>query len=342
MRVLFIGPKKSLNKYLSNSYLQFLALKKLYKNVDSIDSSQILFLPFLTNKIFIHISPLIFEYFINFYILSRIKKKYDLIWIKGGDFIGKKLILELKKKTKKIVFVCNDNPFVKRDKQRWKLFLPAAKYYDCIAFQDKSRIIPSKKWGVKNSLLTIPPYDKNTHKKQKILRKEKKKYQNDIIFIGTWSPKKGEFIKKLIKLGLNINVYGLSWDKDPDYQSFKSNVKLDHVSHPNYSKLIQNSKIALCLFAEGNLDTITARSIEIPAIGTLLFSLRTTAMKNILVENKEAIFFSSPKECFEKCKHYLKNQKKAQKIANKGHIKITKILKPSHENLIKKIVKYVF
>ena len=188
----------------------------------------------------------------------------------------------------------------------------------------------------------MPPYDKNIHKKQKILKNEKKKYQNDIIFIGTWSPKKGEFIKKLIKLGLNINVYGLLWDKDPDYQSLQCNVKLGHIFHPNYSKLIQNSKIALCLFAEGNLDTITARSIEIPAIGTLLFSLRTKAMKNILVENKEAIFFSSPKECFDKCKYYLKNQKKAQKIANKGHVKITKILNPSHENLIQKVINNIY
>ncbi len=342
MKILFIGPKRSLNKGYSNSYLQFKTLKKLYREVDSIDSSKILFLPSLTGKIFIHISPYILEYFINFYILSRVKKEYDLIWVKGGDFIGKKLILELKKKTKKIVFICNDNPFVKRDKKRWKLFLPAAKYYDCIAFQDRSRLSPSKKWGVRKSLLVLPPYDLNVHKKQKISKKEKIKYQNDIIFVGTWSPKKGEFIRKLIELGLNVNIYGGLWDKDPYYKILKSKIKLGHVFNPHYSKLIQNSKIALCLFAEGNLDTITARSIEIPAIGTLLCSLRTKSMKNVFIENKEAIFFSSPRECVEKCHYYLNNENEAKKISRAGHIKITKILKPNHENLIKKVIDYVF
>lgn len=102
MKILFIGPKRSLNKGYSNSYLQFKTLKKLYRDVDSIDSSKILFLPSLTGKIFIHISPYILEYFINFYILSRVKKGYDLIWVKGGNFIGKKLILELKKKLRKL------------------------------------------------------------------------------------------------------------------------------------------------------------------------------------------------------------------------------------------------
>ena len=341
MKILFIGPKLSLNKNISNSYLQYRALKKLYRSVDIIDSNKILFFPFLANKIFFHISPLIFEHYINFYILSKINKKYDLIYIKAGDFIGKRLILKLKKISKKIVFFCNDNPFVKRDKNRWKLFLPAAKYYDCIAFQDKSRIRLSKRWGVKKSLLVTPPYDLNTHKKQKGSKLVNKKYQNDVIFIGTWSPKKGEFINKLIKLGLNINVYGSSWNKDPNYDEFRSKVKLGHVFNPNYSKFIQNSKIALCLFAEGNLDTITARSIEIPAIGTLLCSLRTKSMKNIFIENKEAIFFSSPKECVIKCNYYLQNYKKAEKIAKKGNIKITKILKPTHENLIKKIIKFL-
>ena len=90
MKVLFIGHKKSHNKYLSNSYLQYSALKKLYKNVDSIDTSQILFLPSITSKIFTLISPFIFEHFINYQILIRTKKKYDLFWVKGGVIWKKK------------------------------------------------------------------------------------------------------------------------------------------------------------------------------------------------------------------------------------------------------------
>ena len=76
----------------------------------------------ITDRIFWHISPKIFEPFLDNYILSSVKKYYDLIYVKSGDLIGKNLILKLKKKTKKIVFFCNENPFTTRDKQRWKLF----------------------------------------------------------------------------------------------------------------------------------------------------------------------------------------------------------------------------
>ena len=41
--------------------------------------------------------------------------------------------------------MCNDNPFVSRDKNKWKLFHKAASYYDLIAYQDVSRIYLAKK-----------------------------------------------------------------------------------------------------------------------------------------------------------------------------------------------------
>ena len=64
-------------------------------------------------------------------------------------------------------------------------------------------------------------------------------------------------------------------------------------------------------------------------------------MSNILIENKEAIYFKSPEECFKKCCYYLNNPIKAKDIANKGKIKITKILKLNHENLMKQVIKRV-
>ena len=329
MKVLFIGPKSG------NSYLQFNAIKKFYKKTDFIDDSKILFYTKITSKIFWHISPLIFENLINRKILSKINSKYDIIFIKTGHLIGKKLILKLKINTKRIICLCNDNPFVKRDKNRWKLFLQASKYYDIIVYQDKSRIILAKKFGLKNSLLTIPTYDSKIHKRYKISLKEKNKFKNNIIFIGTWSPEKGALLYKLKKLGLDFKIYGTRWDKDSNYNFFKSMIKLGNVNNPNYTKLIQNSKIALCLFSEQNLDTITARSVEIPAIGTLICSFRTKSMTDIFVENKEAIFFKNEVECFNKCNYLLENPDKIRRIANKGHIKITKTLKLNHDTLIK-------
>ncbi len=334
MKILFIGPK------FGNSLLLFKTIKNKFKNTQIIDTKNILPFPKINNKIFHHFSPIIFEKKINKKILINIKKKYDLIFVKSGEIIGKKLILELKKYSKKIIFFCNDNPFVNRDKNKWKLFLSSAMYYDVIAYQDISRVKLAEKLGLRNSLLVLPPYDSKIHKRYKMTLRERKRYKNKIIFVGTWFPERGKFLKKLIDKGLPIKIYGGRWEKDPFYEKLKDRITIGHFYDEKYSKLIQGAEMALCLFSKQNKDTITARSTEIPAIGTLLCSYRTNAMSKIFTEDKEAVFFSNVKECVNKCKYYLKNKSLAKKIALNGHVKITKKMKVSTHDLFKKIIKH--
>ena len=95
MKVLFIGPKSG------NSYLQYLALKEINEQTHFINDRNILFYKRITEKIFWHISPLIFENYIYKKIISKINSSYDIIIVKAGHLIGKKLIMELKKKNEK-------------------------------------------------------------------------------------------------------------------------------------------------------------------------------------------------------------------------------------------------
>ena len=336
MKILYLGPNKG------NAYIQYLVLRKKYKVVDLINPFEAFIFKELSIRLFINLNPFMFEKRINSYLLKRVKGKYDLIYVKCGELISENLILELKKKTKKIIYFCNDNPFVKRDKKRWKLFLPASKHYDLLIFQDQSRLKYLKKWKIKKGLLVLPPYDPNNHKKMFLTKHEKLKYRCEVIFIGTWSPLKGKFLKKLIDYGLNIKICGSRWNRDPEYYKYNKNIRLGHVRNPLYAKMIQSAKIAICLFNEGHQDTITARSIEIPAIGTAIFSYKTKAMEKVLKNNKEAIYFKTPKECYKKCTFYLNNLSLLNRIAEKGKFKITKKIKPTQDNLLNQIIKETF
>ena len=333
MKFLFIGEKSVTN------LAQYHALKKLYKNVDFIDPLEIFLFRKIYLAIFRKISPKIFQPIINLYILSKIKnKKYNLIFVRNIEYIGLKLILTLKNFSKKIIAYCVDNPFVSIDFIRWKLCKPTLKYYDLIVFQQFNRIMQAKRHNLKKTLFVLPSYDKKAFRPPKISIKEKKKLQNDIIFIGTWFPKRGKFIKSLYDKGLKFKIYGNRWNKDKYYDQIKNNIVLGHVANPLYSKLIYCSKIALGLVSDENKDDITHRSIEIPAIGTLLCAKRTKTHKKTFVENKEAIFFKDAKECVQKCKKLLKNEKLLKEIALNGHLKVTKKLKISTDEAMKKIV----
>ena len=335
-RILFLGRNALSSRH------KYLCLKNICKSIDIIDASNILYFEKITGRIFFHVSSKIFASLINWYVVSKIKKQYDLIFVDDGEFINEKLINFLKTKTTKIIYYCNDNPFVKRDKKKWQLSLPSLKHYDLIIFHNKSRIKPSKKYGVKNYLLVLPSYQKKIHTPQGNFGKKYRKYKYEVIFIGTWEPYRGVFFKKLIENGINIKIFGNLWHKDKYYDFLKPYIILGHVHDPNYSKLIYHSKIAICLPSVGNNDDITKRSIEIPAIGTLLMAKKTETHTKTFIDNQEAIFFKDAKDCYTKCKELLPNQRKIEKISYKGHLKVTKILKTDFESVIKNIVKKTF
>ena len=79
MKILFIGPKSG------NSYLTYIALKKVYNKVDLINTNKSLIGISFFLKIFIHISSNIFDKYFYHFILKRITKKYDLIYVVLGD-----------------------------------------------------------------------------------------------------------------------------------------------------------------------------------------------------------------------------------------------------------------
>ena len=328
MHVLFLGPK------FGNSYLEYKALKRICKKVDIIDTN-LIFRNTLSLKIFYHVAPELFIWKIRNFILSKIDTKYDLIYVRSGEYLDKNLLLQLKRKTEKIVFYCGDNPFLKRDKFRWRLFLKAAKLYDLLIFHQKSRIRMSKDLGLKKTMLVTPPYDKNIH-----IKKNNNKLKNNIVFIGTWFPERGIFFKKLSDLGLKFKIYGTKWNKDPNFENLKSKIKLGHVHFKNYAKIISKAKIAISLFSEQNIDDITRRPIEIAAIGTTIISKNTKSMKEIFKENKEAIYFNNANECYKKCSYLLKNTKLLNRISNNANIRVKK-LKISNDDLIKKIIRRV-
>ena len=254
------------------------------------------------------------------------------------EFIGLKLILILKNYTEKIVAYCADNPFSKRDHKRWDLCKPALRHFDLIVFHQFSRIKQAKRYNLKKTVFVYPTYNKKLHSPPKMSFKEKKELKNDIIFIGTWFPKRGKFMKKLYDKGLKFKIYGTGWNKDRYFDQMKNIIVLGHVNFLLYSKLIYCSKIALGLVSEENLDDITRRSIEIPAIGSLLCAKRTKIHKKLFIENKEAIFFKNANECIQKCKKILNNEKLLKKISLNGHLQVTKKLKLNVDEMIKKVV----
>ena len=333
MKILYIGSKSgnSLNKYKS--------FKKIYKNIDFLNTDN--FFPFnrFTYPVFYRFNYFFFDYLIYAFYLKKVLKKYDLIFFFNVPFINKKSFNYLKKQSKKIVFYCSDNPFLKRDKNLWLPLLSVIKKFDLLIFQQKNRIKYAKEFKLKNYVVFLPSVNFKFYKEIKFRNTN---YKRNISFVGTWFPERGKFFYDLYKLGLKFQIYGSLWNKDKKYYKYiKHFINLGHVNLTKYRKIVSESKINLCLFSKGNDDDVTERCSEIASFGGLLCSERTLTMKKIFRENKEAIYFKNAKECKIVCNNILKNERKLRDIASNGNERIKQLNANDYE-ILKKIINITF
>jgi len=333
MNILIIGNNKKRD-------IIYNSIKKDYTNLKYLDTNKIFFKKNKYLNYIFYLFPFFFEKYLNNFFNKYIKNNYDIILIISVDYISKKALIKIKSKSKKVIAYVPDNPFVNRDKNRFFFFNKSINFYDKIIFIQKSRINLANKKKLKNIQLIWPCFSNKIHKKNKIIKNELKLLNNDVVFIGTHFHERSIFFEKLIRLGLDLKIYGTRWDEAKNFKFLKKNIQLGHVDGTNYSKIIQCSKIALCLPSQENLDDITIRNVEIPAIGSLLCSKRTNEAKKLLKEDHEAIYFNNAYECYTKCKYYLENPNKLNKIASNGNRKI-KSLKIDYRTTFKKIFKNI-
>jgi spore maturation protein CgeB len=336
MKILFLG---SLEKFTFSEY-SFDILTKNFKTVDTINTDKVFFSNKILNIIMFHLSPKLVEFYINYVLKKNIKKKYDLIFITRGDLLGKKILKYLKKRNMRLIFLCLDNPFFNLDKRKWQLTMESINLYDLIIFQQRTRVKYAKKLNL-NYVLIPPLYNKKVHKP---INKNinKRIFKRDILLIGTWFPDRGKFAKKLIDLGLKFDIYGPHWHKDMNHNYLKNYIRQDKkmIGH-RYSKLISESKIVISFPNTHNDDDITNKSLEIPAIGSLLLAKNTKSHREIFKQSEDAFFFKNVNDCFKICNYLLKNMNIVKKVSIIGHKKIVSNPKFDYEkNLVKLIKKF--
>ena len=256
---------------------------------------------------------------VNRWLLSTLKKITDvqLIWIDGGTNIYPWTLSRLKHISSNVVliFLSEDDIIARHNASYWFKF--GLHSYDHVFTTKQFNIDELLLIGAKKVHLISDSFCKEVHFPCKLTSDEKKNYSADVSAIGAFEIERYNSLLYIAKKGVRVSVWGGNWD---NYIGKHHNldVKGKYLYDDEYSKAISGSKINLNFLRKMNRDTITSRSVEIPACGGFMLAERTEQQKELFIEGKEAVYFSSDDELLDRIKYYLTYNDKRIEIASNG------------------------
>ena len=245
---------------------------------------------------------------------------YDIVWIDKGQTIFPETLQYIKKVSPHSIIVSYSPDNMALRHNQTQQYLKCIPLYDYIV-TNKSYIIDDlKKLGAQNVLFVNNSYEDSFHYPRELSAQDIQELGGDVGFIGAWEKERCESICYLADHGIKVRVFGIG--KWADYNNYSPNLRIEErqLLGEDYCKSLQAFKISLCFLRKMNYDQQTTRSVEIPACGGFMLAERTEEHFALCEEGREAAYFSSNEELFEKCRYYLEHEEESKQIAMNGRM----------------------
>ena len=183
-----------------------------------------------------------------------------------------------------------------------------------------------EKLGVTRASFMPHAYHPEVHRKFPCDASDHARYDCDVSFIGTWSPKKQALLEALVtrRPGIDLKIWGAQWEKAGP--SLAKWIVGRETTGAEYAKAIRLSKVNLAILSEvrpgaTSGDLITARTFHIPASAGFMLHERTHEVADYFVEGRECAMFNGAEEMIAKVDHYLAHPRERAAVAEAGHVR---------------------
>lgn len=249
-------------------------------------------------------------------------KQFDVCYVDGGEWVSPRVITLLRQHANKIINYNIDDPLGPRDGARFKAFRQSLPYYDLNAVVREENVAEAQALGAKNVIRVYRSADEITHAPRPLSACDHAKWDCEVLFLGTWFPERGPFLRDLIQRAVPLTIRGPNWHKAPEWPQLKSHWAGGAIGGDDYAKAIQCAKVNLGLLSKENRDLHTTRSLEIPALASLLCAERTNEHLAMYCEGQEALFWKDAEECAAMYQYALADEGRRQSLAAAGHRRV--------------------
>jgi spore maturation protein CgeB len=251
------------------------------------------------------------------------------VWIDKGVWVWPETVEKIKKHTGAVLIHFTPDPAILFHRSRH--FFKSIPYYDILFTTKAFEIELYRGLGAPKVCLTYQAFEESRF----YPRCPERSYGSDITFIGHHERHYANRIKQCSKVNnIEMKIWGPRW---PRYAKFarwcKPYIQGRGIWGDEYPKAISSAKICLALLSKLIPETTTTRTFEIPACGTFMLAERTDEHLALFKEGKEADFFSSDEELYDKVKYYLFNPDERRRIAAAGRERCLKSGYSNHDRL---------
>jgi spore maturation protein CgeB len=146
----------------------------------------------------------------------------------------------------------------------------------------------------------------------------------DLVFVGSWYPKREKFLAAIADLPLTI--YGPLWEKMCSNRELVARVKARSVWGDELLRLYNRSRIVLNVSIwDTGRETLNLRTLDVPATGALLLTDDSTALREFLTPGAEVATFSTPDELRTQVLRYLEDEAARAELARAGYEKVQRL-----------------
>ncbi len=249
-------------------------------------------------------------------------RRYDVCHVDLGEWFTAGHLQLLRRHAAVLVNYNIDDPTGARDKGRFSSYRRSIRHYDLAVVVRPENIAEVSALGARQVVCLPRAADEVSHAPRQLTATERRQWQSEVLFLGTWFPERGPFLLQIANHGIALTIRGSHWQKAPEWPALKRYWAGDALSGDAYAMAIQCAKVNLGLVSKGNRDLHTSRSLEVPALGALLCAERTPDHQAMYEEGTEALFWSDARECSAACRFALRNELTRQEIAAAGRRRI--------------------
>ncbi len=265
------------------------------------------------------------------------KGEWDIAWVDSGWWCGPKILQYLKSIAPQVVLLCNDDPMGGRETYHWKQLVKSISRYDLCATFREPTAVDFQNAGAADVLRLRFGYDEFAHDPSTGLSEPVGDFESEVCFVGTRMEDRGDFLLRLVQLGVPLSIWGNGWESRSVSGELKKHLRGRGIANSKYIAAITRSKVCVGMLSKGNRDLHTQRSLEIPYAGGLLCAPRTSEHLDMYADGKEAVFYDSAEECARLCHELLADPERRRDISEAGSKRVRE-LGVGNEQMVGRII----